>query len=125
VTPPEFFIPEAADSAATWDEYVAALGLKDEDVKALYGINYVHEGNRYEVRVGEARKVFPRKTGPRGGYRPNAGYRDWSSPSGSIVTAIMRAPNVLYVWSLVPSRPWVNPSMVGPGSLEEVISFDD
>lgn len=124
MTPPEFFIPEAADSEAIWREYVAAVGLKDEDAKALYGINYVHEGNRYEVRVGEARKVFPRKTGPRGGYRPNAGYRGWGSPSGSKVTAIMRAPNVVYVWSLPPSRPWANPSMVGPGELEEGLPFE-
>lgn len=125
VKPPKFFIPDAEDSAATWGQYVSALGLKDDEVKAVYGIDYVHEGNRYEIRVGEARKVFPRKTGPRGGYRPNAGYRAWGSPSGTVVTAIMRAPNVVYVWSLVPSRPWANPSMVGPGELEQVVPFAD
>lgn len=125
MTPPKFFIPDAEDSAAAWDQYVAAVGIKDQDAEALYGINYVHEGNRYEVRIGEPRKVFPRNSGPRGGYRPNAGYRSWGSISGNVVTAIMRAPNVVYVWSLSPSRPWANPSMVGFGELEQVVTFSD
>lgn len=125
MNPPKFFIPGAEDSAATWAQYVSVVGLEDGDAKPLYGINYVHEGNRYEVRVGEPRKVFPQKTGPRGGYRPNAGFRGWGSSSGSKVTAIMRAPNVVYVWSIPPSRPWANPSMVGPGELEQALPFDD
>lgn len=123
MTTPAFFIPGASDSKAAWDWYVQAVGLNADHVEALYEIKYRHDGDRYEVRVGEPRHHYPRKTGPRGGYRPDAGYRTWSSDTGTVVTAIMRAPNVTYVWSLPPHGGWANPSMVGSGELSKAVTF--
>jgi hypothetical protein len=120
---PSFFVPGATDERATWRAYVEAAGLTENDVKPLFGISYLHGGNRYEVRVGEPRKVFPRKTGPRGGYRANAGYRDWSSATGTVVTAIMRTPTVIFVWSTPPYGGWANPSMVGLSEIETADGF--
>ena len=121
---PAFFIPEASDSKGAWDWYVHAVGLKGEEAEALYEIDYLHDGDRYEVRVGEPRHLYPRKTGPRGGYRRDAEYRGWSSDTGTVVTAIMRAtPNMIYVWSLPPYGEWANPSMVGSGELARAVPF--
>lgn len=100
-----------------------AVGLTDEEAEALYEVDYQHEGDRYEVRVGEPRHLYPRKTGPRGGYRANAGRRAWSSDTGTIVTAIMRTPSVIYVWSLPPHGDWANPSMVGISELRKAVPF--
>jgi hypothetical protein len=120
---PAFFIPEASDTEAAWDWYVQAVGLTSDEVEALYEIDYQHDGDRYEVRVGEPRHVYPRKTGPRGGYRPGAGQRSLPSETGTVVTAIMRAPNVIYVWSLPPYGTWANPSLVGTGELRKAVPF--
>ena len=120
---PSFFIPEAVDPRATWRAYVEATGLDESEVEPLFGIAYLHGGNRYEVRVGEPRKAFPRKTGPRGGYRANAGYRDWSSATGTVVRAIMRTPTVVFVWSTPPYGGWANPSMIGLTEVETVVGF--
>lgn len=124
MTTPDFFIPGAEDSKTAWDWYVRSENLKSDEVEALYEISYIHNGDRYEVRVGEPRHVFPRKTGPRGGYRPNAGFRSWSSDTGTVVTAIMKTPTVIYVWSLRPFGGWANPSMVGLGELGKAIPFN-
>jgi hypothetical protein len=124
MTVPDFFIPGAKDPGKSWDLYVQSVGLKSDEAEALYEIGYLHDGDRYEVRVGEPRHVFPRKTGPRGGYRPNAGHRGWSSDIGTVVTAIMRTPTVIYVWSLSPHGGWANPSMVGTGELGKTTSFN-
>lgn len=124
MTVPEFFIPGAKDPGAAWDWYVKSVGLEKDEAQALYEIGYLHDGDRYEVRVGEPRHVFPRKTGPRGGYRPDAGHRGWSSDTGTVVTAIMRTPTVIFVWSLPPYGNWANPSMVGAAELGKAIPFD-
>jgi len=120
---PTFFIPGAKDGRAAWRAYLDEERLKEDEVKALWRIAYIHEGDRYEVRVGDPRKVFPRKTGPRGGYRPNAGYRGWASPTGTVVTAIMRTPTVILVWSTPPYGGWANPSMVGLAEVEISVGF--
>lgn len=65
MTTPAFFIPEASDPKAAWDRYVQAVGLTSDETEALYEIEYLHDGDRYEVRVGERRRHYPRKTGPR------------------------------------------------------------
>ena len=39
-------------------------------------MTYKHDGDKYEVTVGEPRKAYRRKTGPRGGYIKDA---DWQS----------------------------------------------
>jgi hypothetical protein len=125
MTIPVFFIPGASDPKAAWDWYVQAVDLTGEDVEALYEINYQHGGDYYEVRVGEPRHIYPRETGPRGGYRRNAGQRSWSSDTGTVVAAVMRAPNVIYVWSFPPYGDWANPSMVGLGELCKTVPFSE
>lgn len=120
---PGFFIPGATDHRATWRAYLEMRGLKEDEVEALWKISYLHDGDRYEVRVGEPRRVFRRKTGPRGGYRANAGYRSWSSATGTEVTAIMRTPTVILVWSTPPCGGWANPSMVGLTEVESHVGF--
>ncbi len=37
-----------------------------------------HDGDKYEVTVGQPRKVYKRKTGPRGGYIKNANWQGWA-----------------------------------------------
>jgi hypothetical protein len=76
-------------------------------------VTYKHDGDKYEVTVGEPRKVYKRKTGPRGGYIKDADCQGWGSSTGSTVTAIEDAGNVIYVYSEEPSKGWANPSMVG------------
>jgi len=40
-------------------------------------ITYKHDGDKYEVTVGEPRKVHRRKTGPHGGYIRAGPTRQW------------------------------------------------
>jgi len=84
-------------------------------------MTYKHDGDKYVVTVGEPRKVHKRKTGPRGGYIKNADWQGWSTPTGSIVTAIIDAGRFIEVHSEEPSQGWANPSMVGH---DEVMSIE-
>ncbi len=84
-------------------------------------MTYRHDGDKYEVTVGEPRKAYRRKTGPRGGYIKDADWQGWGTPTGSTVTAIIDAGHVIEVYSEEPSRGWANPSMVGHG---EVMSIE-
>jgi len=84
-------------------------------------VTYKHNGDKYEVIIGEPRKVYRRKTGPRGGYIKNADWQGWGTPTGSTVTAITDAGQYIEVYSEEPSRGWANPSMVGHG---EVMSIE-
>jgi hypothetical protein len=80
-------------------------------------MTYRHDGDKYEVTIGEPRKVYRRKTGPRGGYIKDADWQGWGTPVGSIVTAIVDAGHVIYVYSEEPSKGWANPSAVGHGEV--------
>jgi hypothetical protein len=42
--------------------------------RQAWTMTYRHDGDKYEVTVVEPRKVYRRRTGPRGGYINNA---DW------------------------------------------------
>jgi len=84
-------------------------------------MTYRHDGDKYEVTVGEPRKVYRRRTGPRGGYIKNADWQGWGTPTGSIVMAIIDAGRVIEVYSEEPSRGWANPSLVGHS---EVMSIE-
>ena len=61
MTVPDFFIPGAKDPGKSWDLHVQSVALKSDEAEALYEIGYLHDGDRYEVRVGEPRHVFPRR----------------------------------------------------------------
>jgi hypothetical protein len=40
-------------------------------------MTYRHDDDKYEATVGEPRKVYRRRTGPRGGYIKNADWQGW------------------------------------------------
>src|SRR6266567_4821031 len=80
-------------------------------------MTYRHDGDKYEVTVGEPRKIYRRKTGPRGGYIKDADWQGWGTPTGSTVTAIVDAGRYIEVYSEEPSQGWANPSAVGHGEV--------
>jgi hypothetical protein len=92
--------------------------------RQIRSITYEHEGDRYEVIVGSPRRVYRRRTGPRGGYIKNAGQKSWSTGTGSVVTGIEPG-DPFCVWSEVPSGIWDNPSLVGQHEIRHIEYFDD
>ena len=81
------------------------------DRRQARSMTYKHDGDKYEVAVGEPRQVYRRKTGPRGGYIKDADWQGWGTETGSIVITIVDAGHVIYVYSEEPSRagparPW-------------------
>ena len=88
--------------------------------KRARSMTYKHNGDEYEVTVGQPRKLFRRKTGPRGGYIKNADWQGWDTPTGSTVTAIIDVGHVINVYSEEPSSGWANPSQVGHGEIMSI-----
>jgi hypothetical protein len=84
-------------------------------------MTYRHDGDKYEVTIGQRRHLYRPKTGPRGGYIKDADWQLWGTPTGSTVTAITDADRFIEVYSEEPSRGWANPSMVGH---DEVMSIE-
>ena len=76
-------------------------------------LTYKHGGDKYEVVVGQPRKRYRRRTGPRGGYIKDAGWQGWVEETGSTALDIVDAGHVIEVWSGEPSHGWANPSYVG------------
>ena len=94
--------------------------------RRVYSRTCEHEGDRYELTVGEPRKVYKRKTGPRGGYIKDAGHEGWPTETGTVVSSIVDADVVVYVWSYGPPfGGWANPSFVGRGEVRRVEYFED
>jgi hypothetical protein len=91
--------------------------------RRVRSITYEHDGDRYEVTVGAARKVYRRKTGPRGGYIKNAANQGWGTPTGAVVTRIESGEPYL-VWTEEPSGGWANPSYVGRQEIKSIAYFD-
>jgi hypothetical protein len=92
--------------------------------RRVHAITYEHGGDKYEVTVGKPRKVYPRQTGPRGGYIKNAGHRPWGSETGAVVSRIEDGGDLLYVWSEEPSPGWANPSYVGRHEIRSIAYFE-
>jgi hypothetical protein len=88
-------------------------------------MTYRHDGDKYEVTVGEHRRQYRRKTGPRGGYIKDADWQGWGTPTGSIVTAIIDAGQFIEVHSEEPPGVWANPSVVGHGEVMSIEWADD
>ena len=84
-------------------------------------MTYKHDGDKYQVTVGQPRELYRRRTGPRGGYIKNADWQGRGTPTGSTVTAIIDAGRFMEVYFEEPSRGWANPSMVG---YDEVMSIE-
>ena len=64
------------------------------------------------MTVGRPRKVYRRRTGPRGGYIKDAGQQPRGTETGSVAMTIDGG-DPFCGWSEEPSRGWANPSFVG------------
>ena len=124
-----FFIPhldgdhEAAEEE--WLRYLRDSGAPP-DSKRVYAVTYHHESSRFEVQVGEGRREYKRRTGPRGGYIKNAGLNPVPVRTGTRVSGIVDTGPVIYVWSYGPPfGGWANPSMIGRNEVEQIEYFDD
>lgn len=90
----KFFIPHLTDDPAAaeaeWQCYLDAAGAPP-DSRRIYRLTYEHDGDRYELTVGEPRQQFRRQTGPRGGYIRNADHERYGRATGTIVSGIIDA----------------------------------
>jgi len=125
----KFFIPHLRDDPATaeaeWQRYLSESGAPPGS-RRVYSLTYEHEGDRYEVTIGEKRKRFARKTGPRGGYIKDAEQQGWASETGTVVSGIIDAGDPLDVWSYGPPfGGWANPSSVGRSEVRRIEYFED
>jgi hypothetical protein len=124
-----FFIPhlreDPAAAEAEWQRYLAESPAP-ADTRRVRKLTYEHDGDRYEVTVGEPRKRFRRQTGPRGGYINNAGFERLGRDTGTIVSGIIETDDLIYVWSYGPPfGGWANPSFVGRAEVRNIEYFDD
>lgn len=124
----KFFIPhlkndpEAAE--AEWQRYLSAGG--GASPRRVYSMEYEHGGSKFAVTVGEERQEWTRQRGPRGGYIKNADLVRHPIRTGTVVSGIVDAGLVLYVWSYGPPfGGWGNPSLVGSGEVRRVEHFED
>ena len=127
--PERFFIPHLRadpDAAeAEWERYLRESPAPPGS-RRVYSLTYEREGDRYEVTVGEKRKRYARKTGPRGGYIKDADQRGWATGTGTVVSGIIDAGDTLYVWSYGPPfGGWANPSLVGRDGVRMIEYFED
>ena len=126
----EFFIPHLAGdpvAAEAESQRYLAESPAPPSSRRMHRLVYVHGGDRYEVTVGEPRKRFRRRTGPRGGYIKNAGYERLGRDTGTVVSGIVdTGGDLVYVWSYGPPFDgWHNPSMVGRGEIRNIEYFDE
>lgn len=123
-----FFIPRLRDDPAAeaeWQRYLERTPAP-ADSRRVYKLTYEHNGSKYEVAVGEPRKQFRRRTGPRGGYIPNADFERLGRATGTEVSGIIDTGDLVYVWSYGPPfGGWVNPSLVGRAEIRSIEYFDD
>jgi hypothetical protein len=127
--PVKFFIPHLRDDPSTaeaeWERYMRESSAPPGS-RRVYSLTDEHEGDRCEVTVGEKRKRYARKTGPRGGYIKDAGQQRWATGTGTIVSGIIDAGEQLYVWSYGPPfGRWGNPTFVGRNEVRAVEYFED
>ena len=116
----KFFIPNAGQEVI--DE--KRNELKEKKQKAIRSFSHMHDGSRIDVKVGEPRREFKRKTGPRGGYIPHAELERIGKPTGTVITLIVEVAGRIDI-SSEPDRygVWSNPSYssidaVLPNSIE-------
>jgi hypothetical protein len=123
-----FFIPHLAGDAASeaeWQRYLRAIAAPADSRRACK-LAYGNSRERFEVAVGEQRKQFKLKTGPRGGYIPNADFEGHGRRTGALVSAIIDTGDFIYVWCAEPPYGvWANPSLVGRDSVTSIDHFDD
>lgn len=120
----KFFIPHLVEDPAgaerEWSRYVAESSA-DPASRRVRPMIYEHEDSRYEVSIGQRRRRFRRRRGPRGGHIKNAEFAQQGSEAGTMVSGIVHAGHVIHVWSYGPPfGGWANPSFVGPGSVTSI-----
>ena len=123
----KFFIPFMQDEAAAerqWQSFIDDCRAPSSSER-LYSVTYTHDGDKIVVTVGEAPKVFKRKTGPRGGYIKNADYVRLGRTIGTTVCGIIHAGHLIYVYQLPANSYWANPILVGPPSVLNFEAFED
>ena len=124
----EFFIPDLTgdpEAAERRWEYYLAESPASPGRRRVYSVTYEHDGAKYEITVGERRKRYARRTGPRGGYIKNADYVPWAQETGTVISAIIDGSDVLYAWSYGPPfGGWSNPSVIGRGEVRSIRYFD-
>jgi hypothetical protein len=125
----KFFIPHLASvpvaAEAEWRRYLESGSLQASSRK-VYSLRHHHGGDRYEVTVGQPRQVYRRRTGPRGGYIKNAGQETYPQSTGTVVSGIIDAGQVILVWSYGPPfGGWANPSYIGREELTMIEYFED
>jgi hypothetical protein len=89
----------------------------------VYSLTYLDDDQRIEVKVGDQRKVYRRKTDRRGAYVPGADFDRRHRREGTVVLAIADAGDVIRIWSVAMADRWPNPSLVDPRALERIQYF--
>lgn len=111
----KFFIPNESQETINRK----ADELKGKRQKAIRSFSHMHDGSRIEVKVGEQRREFRRKTGPRGGYIPHAELERIGRLTGTIVILIVEAAGRIDIFSEQDRyNVWSNPSY---SSIEAVL----
>ena len=125
----QFFIPHLREdpevAEVEWKRYLRDSGAPAAS-RRVHSVTYMHDGSRYEVSVGEPRRQYARKRGPRGGYIKNAELSTYGNQTGTVVSGIVDAGDVLHVWSYGPPfGGWANPSMVGRAEIHDISYFGE
>jgi hypothetical protein len=126
----QFFVPHLRDdpdtAEAEWQRYLNESPAPF-DSRRVHSLIYEHNGDKYEVTVGQPRKRYAKETGPRGGYIKNVGHQQWASDTGTTVSGIIDTRgDLLYVWSYGPPfGDWANPSFVGRVEVRRIDYFDE
>lgn len=124
----EFFIPHLRENPAAaeteWQRYLGESGAPPGS-RRVHKLTYEDGRGRYEVIVGERRKQFRLRTGPRGGRIPDAEFERLGYRTGTVVSGIIDTGDLLYVWSYGPPfGDWGNPQMVGRAGVRSIEYFD-
>jgi hypothetical protein len=124
-----FFIPRLRDDPAAaeaeWQQYLSAIPAPADSRRASR-LTYGNSQERFEVAVGEERKQFKLKAGPRGGRIPNADFERYGHRTGAVVSAIIDTGDLIYIWCAEPPYGvWANPQLVGRASVTSIEYFDE
>jgi hypothetical protein len=124
----KFFIPDLQDdpeaAEAEWQRYIRDT-LAPAESRRVYSVTHYHDGSKIVATVGNERLEYTRKSGPRGGKIKNAGFVPVGRSTGTKISAIIDAGNVIYVWTYGPPfGGWANPSLIGRSAVEDIEYFE-
>jgi len=118
--------PEAAE--AEWQAYLRDVSAP-ADSKRAYSVVYHHEGSKVIATVGEKRRLYTPKRGPRGGHTKSVGLKPVEGRTGTEISAIIDAGHdliyLIYVWIYGTSfGEWASPSLIGRSEVEDIEYFE-